>query len=76
MAPELVALYRQVLPEHRNENLGKSWQVSISKKIMSVLACLGSVRVGCLCVDALVVLHILERKVHQASGTSMVALKF
>ena len=41
---------------------------------MRDLTCLGSVRVGGLCVDALVVLHILERKVHQTSGTSMVAL--
>ena len=43
---------------------------------MRGLACLGSVRVGRLCVDALVVLHVLEGKVHQTTGTSMVALAF
>ena len=44
--------------------------------IMESLACLGCVWVGGLCVDAFVVFHILECKVHQTPGTPMVALGF
>ena len=40
------------------------------------LTCLGRVWVGGLGVDALVVFHILEGKVHQTSSTPMVALGF
>ena len=48
----------------------------LQKMIMRGVACLGSVRVGRLRVDALVVLHVLEGKVHQTTSTSMVALAF